>query len=218
VNKTITIGIPSFKGPEPEVLQDYMMWMYNLGRHAAGQYNFQLAIKGRSEQFRARNAIVKAALQHNADYLLMLDDDHIIGINDTNWDFLQRLIKHLENDPKKGIVGGLYYQRGGDTYPVCMQEHEGGYFFIHHSEITGKLQKMSVVGGGCMLLRMSMFDKLEEPWFGPEYEYGTDIQICRQAEKAGFEVWIDTSVEIGHLMKERQVISSHSVEGGWRHA
>lgn len=209
----ICIGIPCFQGVSFEVLDDYMRFMFHLGRRSTN--GFMLAVKGKSEQFRARNAIVKAALQEACDYILMLDDDHIIDTSQSTmpseaYGFVDRLVKHLEEDPKKGIVGALYYQRGGDCWPVIMHEFNGQPYFLMHSEVSGQLQKVDVTGGGCMLIRASVFDKIQEPWFAPEHEYGTDIQICKQVRAAGWEVWCDTSIVIGHLRTERELITGAS--------
>jgi len=205
----------SYRDVPFEVLEDYMRFAFYLGRRYT-EYDFFLAIKGKSEQFRARNAIVQAALVYDSDYILMLDDDHVIDINktlgpDTSYEFLKVLIGHLEADSKKGIIGALYYQRGGKCEPVIMEEYNGQYFFKTHEEVTGGLQKVDVTGGGCMLIRKEVFDKIPSPWFEPEFEYGTDIQVCRKAKQVGFEIWCDTSIELGHIKTEREVITSKNI-------
>jgi 2-polyprenyl-3-methyl-5-hydroxy-6-metoxy-1,4-benzoquinol methylase len=220
MSKTICIGIVAYDGLDHQVSEDYMRLMFHLGRRHP-EYNFQLAIKGKSEQFRARNAIVKAALQFNADYIWMLDDDHIldIGKNQTpsdSYDLPIKLVKHLEENEKIGIVGALYYQRGADCYPVIMQEKDGLPYFLTHAEISNRMQKVDVTGGGCMMIKTSIFDKIEEPWFDAEHEFGTDIQLAKQARNAGYEVWCDTSLEIGHLQKEKRLVTSETLNDVWK--
>lgn len=207
----ITIGIPCFQGVPFETLEDYMRFSFYLGRRYP-EYEFMLAIKGKSEQFRARNAIVKQALQTDSDYILMLDDDHILDIHNTQapsegYEFLRTLLGHMEKDPTMGICGALYVQRGGEQLPVVMNEGEMGPHFLTPMEISGKLQKVDVTGGGCMLIRKEVFYKVPEPWFAPEFEYGTDIQICKKARESGYTVWCDTSLEIGHVKLEKQIIT-----------
>jgi len=216
--KVICIGIPCFGGVDYQVLEDYLRLAYHLGRRHQ-QYDFQLAVKGKSEQFRARNSIARAGLQHGADYIWMLDDDHILDVENGQeptgrYDLPVRLANHLEKNPAIGIVGALYYQRGGDCYPVIMQENgDGKPYFLHNCEVSGRMQKVAVTGGGCMMIRREVFERSQEPWFAPEHEFGTDIQICRQARAAGFEVWCDTGLEIGHLRTERQVITGKGLGG-----
>ena len=69
----------------------------------------------------------------------------------------------MQDDPKKGIVGGLYYQRGGAYSPVIMQQSKdkSGYYCLTHEEVSGRLQKVDVTGGGCMLMRKEIFDKID---------------------------------------------------------
>jgi 2-polyprenyl-3-methyl-5-hydroxy-6-metoxy-1,4-benzoquinol methylase len=206
----ITIGIPCYSSVPPEVLQDYMRFMYYLGRRYQ-EYDFALAIKSKSEQFRARNAIVEAAYQVDSDYLLMLDDDHIIDTDDDylpskKYEFLRKLIEH-----DKDIIGALYYHRGGECKPVLMNKDENGMFtYLRDDEVMKGLQEVDVQGGGCILIKMKVFDKIASPWFEPEVETGTDIQICTKAKEKGFSVWTDPTIEIGHVISERGVITSRN--------
>jgi 2-polyprenyl-3-methyl-5-hydroxy-6-metoxy-1,4-benzoquinol methylase len=209
--KTILIGIPCFDGVPADTLEDYMRFAYYLGRRYT-EYNFCLAIKAKTEQFRARNAIVQEALKINADYLFFLDDDHIIDVDgmlgpSAKYEFLRKMIEH-----DKDIVGGLYWQRGGTYNPVALNRVDDiQYRLLDPSEITGGMQKVDVVGGGCMLINMDVFEKIPEPYFEPEHTYSTDIQLCRAAGDNGCEVWLDSSIEIGHVVKERAVLHSGNI-------
>jgi SAM-dependent methyltransferase len=210
--KSIVIGIPCYQNAPSETLTDYMRFAYYLGRRYQ-EYDFFLAVKAKTEQFRARNAIVEVALKVGADYLLMLDDDQVIDWQDSNaptnqYEFLRTLIRHLEQDPTKGIVGALYYHRGGSCRPVVMREGEdGGYYYLRDDEIRGELQEVAVAGGGCILLNMKIFDRIPSPWFEAELDFGTDVQICSKARKEGFTVWVDTSLVLGHVLSRREVIT-----------
>lgn len=212
----IVIGMPAYGPVAPEVLEDFGRFMYHLGRRMPA-YDFATAIKSKSEQFRARNSIVTAAQQVGADYLLMLDDDMIVdpfGTMGTPGDgspdeygFLERLLAH-----DKDVCGALYYQRGGACSPVLMTEVMGTakYRFLRDEEVLHRLQRVDVAGGGCLLFKMKVFDRIASPWFEPEFQYGTDIQVCRKAAEAGFEVWADTSIELGHMKSERTMITSRN--------
>ncbi len=211
----VLIGIPCYRDVSSETLEDYMRLAYYCGRRMP-EHEFLLAIKPKSEQFRARNAIVEAALQTACDYLFFLDDDHVIDWENTRgptqrYGMLQTLISHMEADPKRGIVGALYYHRGGDCRPVLMKYgQDGGTYWIREDQITGEMQEVAVQGGGCMLLRMSMFDKIKSPWFEPEFDLGTDLQICKKAVGAGFTVWCDTSIKVGHVLNKREIITPNN--------
>ncbi len=202
----IFLGIPCYGEVGPEVLEDYMRFAYHLGRRMP-TIDFFLGIRTKAEQFRARNQIVDGALQMACDYVLMLDDDMIINAEVTggpseSYDFLTRLLAH-----DKDIIGVLYYHKGGTCAPVAMLEHGKGYRFLRDDEVTGGLQQVDVAGGGCLLVKMKVFDRLAHPYFGPEFEFGTDVQLCRAAKAKGMEVWIDSSIEFGHLKPERTIIT-----------
>jgi len=211
----IAIGIPCFNGFSAETGFDYMRMFFAFGRRYP-EYDFYLTGKIKSEQYRARNNIVQAAQIQGADYLLMLDDDQIIDWPNypgpDSYGFLHKLLEH-----DKPIVGALYYHRGGRCAPVLMKKIETpmqteAYVFLRDDEIKGELQEVDVQGGGCMLIKMEVFDKLKPPYFEPEMQtdgesYGTDIQICRKAQVEGFKVYCDTSIVLGHVSGTRTIVT-----------
>lgn len=207
----IGIGIPVFQSLEPQVAFDYMRMWYSFGRRYP-EHDFFLITRLKSEQFRARNAIVETALMFGLDYLLFLDDDHIINWQGTSestpYGFLKTLLSH-----DKDIIGCLYYHRTGEYRPVLMKDvGNSKYTFLSDAEITGGLQEVDVQGGGCMLINMKIFNKILPPYFEPEQQtggknLGTDIQLCRKAKEAGFSVWCDTSIVIGHMKQESEVVT-----------
>ena len=207
----ILIGIPCYGDVGPEVLGDYMRFAFHLGRRMPA-YDFEIAIPPKMEQFRARNALVEGTFETACDYLLMLDDDMIIdadvstGVSD-RYGFLERLIAH-----DKDICGVLYYQKQGACAPVLMKQvgEGGGYRFLRDDEVEHRLQRVDVAGGGCLLIKTTVLDHLTHPYFSPEYEYGTDIQLCRKAAEKGFEVWADTSIEFGHVKPTRPIVTSRN--------
>jgi len=207
----VFIGIPCYQNVAAQTLEDYMRFAYHIGRRMP-EYDFYLGVKTKTEQFRARNAIVHHARDIGCDWILMIDDDHIININEDSgkpgkgaecYDFLRKLLEHNVD-----IVGPTYYQRGGTSKPVTMKKRGAGFTFMDDSDLTGGLQKVAVQGGGCILIRMSVFDTLKQPWFEPEHTYGTDIQICKAAAEQGFGVYTDSSIELGHVWEQRVIISS----------
>ena len=207
----VFIGIPCYQNVSAQTLEDYMRFAYHIGRRMPG-YEFYLGVKTKTEQFRARNAIVQHARDIGSDWLLMIDDDHIINIDDDSgkqgkgadcYNFLQKLLDHDVD-----IVGPIYYQRGGQAKPVVMAQSGNGFSFMNDHDLTGGLQEIGVQGGGCILIKMHVFDKLKQPWFEPEHTYGTDIQLCKAARAAGFKVYTDSSIEMGHVWEKRVIVSS----------
>ena len=207
-NNRILIASPCYGKVDPEILDDWMRFAYHCGRRMP-EYEFFIGIKSKSEQFRARNLIVEGAQQHDCDRILMMDDDMIIDAAKEGhkaFEFLAALIAH-----DKDICGVLYYQRGGECQPVLMTRlGETGYRFLRDDEIEYGLQRVDVAGGGCLLIKTRIFDRIPFPYFGPEHQWGTDVQLCRHAAAKNLEIWADTSIEFGHLRNEKVMVTSRT--------
>jgi 2-polyprenyl-3-methyl-5-hydroxy-6-metoxy-1,4-benzoquinol methylase len=208
----ILIGIPAWNGIVPEAQESFNRMIFRCGRDMP-EYDFAIEIVVKKEQFRARNAIVDAAIAMDAQYVLMLDDDMIVP-----HDLVKRLVEH-----DKDVIGALYYQRGGAYHPVVMKRHvyETGDFraqFLPPYDpiiINPGLHQVDIIGGGCMLFKTDVFRKVMPPYFWWEAVAGTDISICSRLLDEGIEIWADTSIELGHV-GERQVVTSRTVPIGQR--
>ncbi len=95
----------------------------------------------------------------------------------------------------KDIIGASYNFRREPPEPVELPlEKEHGELFQCH-----------VVGTGFMLVKLSVFEKIPEPWFQfgrddqGELKYGEDSWFCRMAREHGFEVWADSTLGVRHL-------------------
>lgn len=211
--KSVYIGILAFAGCSAETLEDYMRFAFYLGRRCP-EYDFYVSVLSKKEQFRGRNLLVEAAISVGASYLLMLDDDQILDITGSSrpsdqYGFIQRHIAFIESKPDTGIVGSLYWQRDGSGRPVVMRKgQDGKFYWIKREELQGKIEPVDVTGGGCIVINMKIFDRVPSPWFEPELEMGTDLQICTKAKDAGFSVYCDTGFEVGHVKDTREIITS----------
>lgn len=139
----------------------------------------------------ARNNAVANARDFHADYLLFLDSDMVFPRST-----LHRLISHRED-----IAGATYTKRvppfsllgtALDGEPVCDAR---------------LLTEMKTLPAGCLLIKMSVFDALREPYFRFLNDettgliHGEDYVFCARAREAGFRIWCDMglSLEIGHI-------------------
>jgi len=209
----IMIGIPCYGDPAAEVYEDHMRMMYYFGRRYP-EHTFFLGLKTKSEQFRARNNIIDAAVGMRCQYTLMIDDDMVFDVSDTYnidcgqidaYEFLNKMLAH-----QKGIVGALYVTRGGLYEPVCLKKYKGSYAKYRWDEIQPGLMPVDSVGGGIMLIDNGMFGKhgIKLPVFEPELQWGTDIQLCRKAQAIGVQPYVDTDIHVGHLSRSRQIITT----------
>ena len=121
------------------------------------------------------------------DWFLWIDADMIF-----TGDALLRLLAH-----DKDIVGAEYNFRSLPLKPTATP--------ITNITDTSKLYKANVVATGLLLIKMSVFDKLEEPYFqfGRDKDWrivhGEDAWFCQQAITAGFDVWCDPTLQVKHV-------------------
>lgn len=143
-----------------------------------------------------RNHITKVMLDQKADYVLYLDDDHILPSN-----VVQRLLA-----ADKDVISAHYIRRQPPFNPVLM-EHE-----LPDRSHTWKLLdpkesgivSVAAVGAGCLLIKRKVIEALEPPYWtlgqiNPA-SWGDDLDFCSRVRKAGFEVHCDLDNPIGHLM------------------
>ena len=72
----ILIGVPGWNGLVPEAQEPFMRMLLRTQRDLP-DLEISVLIVSKSEQFRARNKIVNAALGNDCTWLLMLDDDMV---------------------------------------------------------------------------------------------------------------------------------------------
>ena len=216
----VFVGICAFGDIPHEAFKQFMVWWGATCGRLAGKVELSFGLSPRKEQYRARNALVKAAEMYCADFLLMLDDDQLM--RDTP-DCLQKFM-----DFGAPIMGGLYWQRGGLYHPVVMHEdalplEQKGYRFYHPREIPARGEapvKVDVVGHGCMWVDMAVYNKLQQPhhWpypeevvFVPDDTMGLDVHFCRRArEELGEDVYLMPDIRIGHLSHQPEAIDEYS--------
>jgi len=145
-----------------------------------------------------RNNLVDKALEIGATHLLMCDVDQVY-----HPDTITRLLSH-----RLPVVGALVHRR----YPpfdslmlktVEIDERRNGYVSIDEWK-DGELVEVDATGGGCLMFNMEVFRKIPRPWFKTSLNpdgsvVGEDIGFCQELKKAGYRIFVDTSVPAGHL-------------------
>lgn len=158
----------------------------------------------------ARNMAIKSALERGMKYLMFIDADTIVPQNG-----LQRLTYQLDNNSDYDIAAGFYVQKADPTVPLIWNRWGEG---VYWDWTLGDVLKDGIVGcaTGCMLIRMSLFERLpapdDVPWFCTangqteegEHNYqwivSDDLYFCKRAvEEAGCKIIIDTNVYCQHI-------------------
>lgn len=144
-----------------------------------------------------RNSLVLDALLDGCTYLFMADTDQRYPSN--------ALTKLMSNG--KDICGALVHKRYPHFNPVCLKGDIGHYDILPDEQMfSGDLLEVDATGTGCLFFNMRVFDKIPEPWFkfGKNERgesVGEDIYFCSKARKAGFRIFVDTSIRVKHLAR-----------------
>ena len=135
-----------------------------------------------------RERLVKKAIDLDCTHLLFVDSDMQF-----EKDAVRRLL-----EANKDIIGADYNRRKLPLEKTAIREERQG-------DREEPLLKAFSVGTGFMLIKLSIFDFLPEPWFfwesntNGDLTTGEDYWFCRLAREKGFEVWVDLSLQVKHL-------------------
>ena len=141
------------------------------------------------------------------DYILWIDSDMVFEPED--------LFKLIDHD--KDVVSGMYKMSDNINYATVEKMDEEffeqwmHYPFLNQKTIDqkeGKLFKADYTGMGFMLVKYGVFEKMKYPYFYPRKQewpqYGweefvwDDVEFCLRVKEAGFDVWVDPGVRLGH--------------------
>ena len=157
-----------------------------------------------------RNKIVDQALENGAEWIWFIDDDHRFPP-----DTLTRLLSHNVD-----IVSGLYLQRVAPYTPhrYDREEANGALWPKLLTQGESGLDEVLSTGAGCLLVRTSVFEKLERPYWRlgqiRSDVWSDDFDFCRRARAAGFKIWCDLDVLVGHYVIHC-VYPARNAEGHW---
>lgn len=143
------------------------------------------------------------------DYMMWIDSDIQFTVND--------FFALYEMD--KDIASGWYAQPGdpkGNYFTPVVEKMDTKYFlsngFFQFLRVKDfELKKASFVadyiGFGWVLIKQGVFEKIPYPWFAPrkiqlnasvQDMCSEDVAFCLDAREAGFELWVNPSVRVGH--------------------
>ena len=207
----ILIAVPTFENIYPDTFKS----IYDLD--ASGhQLSFEY-VRG-YDCATARNAIAQKALDLNADYVLMVDNDVVLP-----YDALANLL-----DDARLVTLGCYAHRGADNIYhgrtcVCKLWDENGKKYFNYpleSEYTAEEiiserkngnYKIEIHGGGmgCALIKTDVFQMIAYPWYDWVNYKGKgmlseDLFFCEQCRKRGIKIYTDTRVTCGHMLRHVQ--------------
>lgn len=196
----IVIGIPdnhdTFKKPFVLSLAGLIGFTHDWMRITKRQMDIRIiqGDKGRYEDM--RNAVAYAALEAKADYIFWMDSDMTFP-----QDALARLYEGMEFLGAEAM-SGLYTRKVPPYMPhVYAKLLDNGRFAVGAEFPIDKPFFVEGAGFGCLLMKTSVFDRMERPYFkitikdGQMVE-GEDLVFCREAK---MKMLVEPRVSCGHL-------------------
>lgn len=152
----------------------------------------------------ARNVMGRALLENQEGFthLVMLDIDHRHPV-----DVVYRLVRRVEQDPAKLVVGGLNFRRSPPHDPCVFFLAEDGY---HQMAAWPQVPfRVDILGTGSIIIAKEVFERIEYPWFSRDYgtlehprNAGDDVTFSLKCRAAGIDLWCDPQIVSPHLGKQ----------------
>lgn len=169
----------------------FMVALVSLFQYSLEQGLELVIINPRSSSVaQGRSIGVEMAKKRGVDYILFLDSDMIFPYT-TLTGLLSR---------GKDVVGATYVKR---LLPTSLNHHE----LNGHDPVVGDgLREVARLPTGVLLIKTSVFDDLEKPYFQMNYpgdgtEVPEDFYFSDRVREKGGSVWLDADLSkyIGHL-------------------
>ena len=149
------------------------------------------------------------------DYQIWIDSDIVFNTDQ----FWQLLDLADDGEQEREIVAGWYATEDGTTTSVAhwLEEDDfrknGGVMNHETVESISKRKKPFTVdytGFGWVMIKNGVFEdeKMTYPWFAPKMQQfesgavqdmcGEDVSFCLDAIDAGYDIWCDPRIRVGH--------------------
>ena len=142
----------------------------------------------------ASNIGIRFAINHNADYILLLNNDTI-----AQDDFLQSMMKTAVSAPDAGIIGGLircYPDQDKVWFSGGHIDSQRGAFY-HNVDVCTDERESDFITGCLMLIPVHVFQKVG--YFDERYFLNVeDIEFSQRVKSAGYKIIVNCNVVIYH--------------------
>lgn len=141
---------------------------------------------------------------------------YILTLEEDNMPAPDGLLKLYEGIEKFDVVSGLYWTKGEAGQPMIYGDPKViPKNFIPQLPQPDTLQPANGLGMGFNLYKLSIFKKMEKPWFKTvqKYEpgkgiecYTQDLKFYENASKLGYKFACDTRVKVGHYDAQNDIV------------
>lgn len=199
-NPSVFIGIPSGSDWKADFGMSLAALMASAGRPLKGGgfiERVQLWNTKGSILSRSRHTLVRKAQELQCSHILFIDSDMVFP----NWT-LHALLAH-----DKAVVAANCAVKQLPSLPTARQQGDKPAGTLVDSRETRGISRVWRVGTGVMLLKTSVFNSIQQPWFDITWneandDYtGEDWSLCEKLDAAGIPVYVDhdLSRHIGHV-------------------
>lgn len=155
-----------------------------------------------------RERLVDTALKGDYDYLLWLDTDQTFMP-----DMIGKMIDSFEKDGKLEAVTGIYCWRQPPYLPHVYSRYnkKTGKFRVAGAFPTNEPFIVAGAGYGCLMIKTSVYRRVEKPWFimeteGDNIKVGEDLYFFKKAQP--IKMICDPTIISGHLVENSVDFSS----------
>jgi len=177
------------------------MLMFTVQNDANIKINYQY--EHRKPILYAIQCHARRAIAEQADYFFLLHDD-IIYPRDT----IFRLLKH-----KKPIVKGWAFTRNHFLHQGLFKFDTDGKTITLDQDIDGiELITTPICGGGAMLMTKKVLNVIN--WEDRDIisTNGVDRILSQWIHDAGYLVWVDKSIKLGHVVSHEMIINRETID------
>jgi hypothetical protein len=104
---------------------------------------------------------------------------------------------------KYDVIGGLYWSKSDNAFPMMFGDPEKGYMdCAPQIPKSGEVIEVNALGMGFNLFKLDMFKDIEAPWFKTVEQEDNlmtqDFYFYRKASQKGYKMACDCRVLVGH--------------------
>lgn len=185
---SVFLAMPAHRDIHPSVMETLILMISDPESYVA-HIKIDTGISKRIDI--KRNDAVEEFLKSDSTHLLFVDSDTVM---------IRGAVKQLI-DHDVPVIGATIYKKGG-SYAPCFG------FWVPERQIYqtplpfryDQLAEVDIVGAGFLLIKREVLEKLQRPYFkcltGMAKE---DVYFCIQCKEAGFSVYVDTGLHLGHV-------------------
>ena len=187
----ILLCMPTYGPIDPQTMKSILVAVAHAAKH--GHPLQGVLNPDRLPHAAARNIAVESIINKDEcaeSVIFWCDSDMVLPP-----DAITRLV-----ESGKDFITGIYFQRGGDHRPLVAtfdtNKKRFNWLAKWPENVTAPIDGC---GFGCVLTSVKMLREMKAPWF--EYlEFSEDFDFCLKAQKAGYQLYVDTGILCGHLM------------------